>query len=70
MGDVGNIINGVDLGHKSHQLKLYALTAPLLTTPDGKKMGKTENGAVWLNTDMLSPYDYYQYWRNVDDVMV
>ena len=66
----GNIINGVDLGHKSHQLKLYALTAPLLTTPDGKKMGKTENGAVWLNTDMLSPYDYYQYWRNVDDVMV
>ena len=66
----GNIINGVDLGHKSHQLKLFALTAPLLTTPDGKKMGKTENGAVWLNADMLSPYDYYQYWRNVDDVMV
>ncbi|MEM9468584.1 MAG: tyrosine--tRNA ligase [Pseudomonadota bacterium] len=66
----GNIINGVDLGHKSHQLKLFALTAPLLTTPDGKKMGKTENGAIWLNSDMLSPYDYYQYWRNVDDVMV
>jgi len=66
----GNIINGVDLGHKSHQLKLFALTAPLLTTPDGKKMGKTENGAVWLNADLLAPYDYYQYWRNVDDVMV
>lgn len=66
----GNIINGVDLGHKAHRLKLFALTAPLLTTPDGKKMGKTESGAVWLNAEMLSPYDYYQYWRNVDDVMV
>lgn len=49
---------------------LFALTAPLLTTPDGKKMGKTESGAVWLNAEMLSPYDYYQYWRNADDVMV
>lgn len=66
----GNIINGVDLGHKADRVQLYALTAPLLTTPDGKKMGKTENGAVWLNADMLSPYDYYQYWRNADDAMV
>lgn len=66
----GNIINGVDLGHKAHQMKLFALTAPLLTTPDGKKMGKTVSGAVWLNADMLSPYDYYQFWRNADDVMV
>ncbi|MCB1563347.1 MAG: tyrosine--tRNA ligase [Alphaproteobacteria bacterium] len=66
----GNIINGVDLGHKTDRAQLFALTAPLLTTPDGRKMGKTENGAVWLNADMLSPYDYYQYWRNVDDVMV
>lgn len=66
----GNIINGVDLGHKADKSKLIALTAPLLTTPDGKKMGKTLSGAVWLNADMLSPYDYYQYWRNVDDVMV
>ena len=66
----GNIINGVDLGHKADRVKLFALTAPLLTTPDGKKMGKTENGAVWLNSAMLSPYDYYQYWRNVDDAMV
>lgn len=66
----GNIINGVDLGHKSDRAQLYALTAPLLTTPDGKKMGKTVGGAVWLNAHMLSPYDYYQYWRNVDDVMV
>ena len=66
----GNIINGVDLGHKADKVQLFALTAPLLTTPDGRKMGKTLNGAVWLNADMLSPYDYYQYWRNVDDVMV
>jgi tyrosyl-tRNA synthetase len=66
----GNIINGVDLGHKADRKQLFALTAPLLTTPDGKKMGKTENGAVWLNADLLSPYEYYQYWRNVEDVMV
>lgn len=66
----GNIINGVELGHKADKVQLFALTAPLLTTPDGKKMGKTENGAVWLNADLLSPYDYYQYWRNADDVMV
>lgn len=66
----GNIINGVDLGHKADRKQLFALTAPLLTTPDGKKMGKTENGAVWLNSAMLSPYDYYQYWRNADDAMV
>lgn len=66
----GNIINGVDLGHKAHQMKLIALTAPLLTTPDGVKMGKTVNGAVWLNSDLLSPYDYYQFWRNADDAMV
>jgi tyrosyl-tRNA synthetase len=66
----GNIINGVELGRKSHRYGLYALTAPLLTTPDGRKMGKTENGAVWLNADLLSPYDYWQYWRNADDAMV
>ncbi len=66
----GNIINGVDLGHKADKVQLFALTAPLLTTPDGRKMGKTVNGAVWLNAKMLSPYDYYQYWRNVDDIMV
>lgn len=66
----GNIINGVDLGHKADRIQLYALTAPLLTTPDGKKMGKTVSGAVWLNAELLSPYDYYQYWRNVDDSMI
>jgi tyrosyl-tRNA synthetase len=66
----GNIINGVELGHKAIKVNLFALTAPLLTTPDGKKMGKTEQGAVWLNAALLSPYDYYQYWRNTDDIMV
>lgn len=66
----GNIINGVDLAHKADRKQLFALTAPLLTTPDGKKMGKTESGAVWLSAEMLSPYDYYQWWRNSDDVMV
>lgn len=66
----GNIINGVDLAHKADQARLFALTAPLLTTPDGQKMGKTVNGAVWLNADMLKPYDYWQYWRNADDAMV
>lgn len=59
-----------DMDHLSGPEQIFALTAPLLTTPDGKKMGKTENGAVWLNAAMLSPYEYYQYWRNVDDVMV
>lgn len=66
----GNIINGVELGRKMEKAHLFALTSPLLTTPDGKKMGKTEGGAVWLNPNMTSAYDYYQYWRNVDDVMV
>lgn len=66
----GNMINGVDLAHKSDRAQLFALTAPLLTTPDGRKMGKTENGAIWLNAELLSPYDYFQYWRNADDVMV
>jgi tyrosyl-tRNA synthetase len=66
----GNIINGVDLGHKAAQAQLFALTAPLLVTSDGRKMGKTESGAVWLSADMLKPYDYYQFWRNVDDADV
>lgn len=66
----GNMINGVDLAHKTDRAQLFVLTAPLLTTPDGKKMGKTESGAVWLNAGMLSPYDYYQWWRNTDDAMV
>ena len=66
----GNIINGVELARKTDRAELFALTAPLLTTADGRKMGKTEKGAVWLNADMLPPYDYYQFWRNADDADV
>lgn len=66
----GNIINGVDLAHKSDQVQLFALTAPLLLNSSGEKMGKTANGAVWLSPKMLSSYDYWQYFRNVDDDMV
>ena len=66
----GNIINGVELGRRVDGAQLYGLTAPLLTTADGKKMGKTADGAVWLNADLLSPYDYWQFWRNADDADV
>lgn len=63
----GNIINGVELGRRTAKAQLFALTAPLLTTSSGAKMGKSANGAIWLNADMLSPYDYYQFWRNTED---
>lgn len=63
----GNIISGVELGHKKSQLELVGMTVPLLTTPDGKKMGKTEGGAVFVNPEGCSDYDYYQYFRNVQD---
>ncbi len=63
----GNIVNGIELGRRCDQRQLYALTSPLLTTSSGAKMGKTMSGAVWLNADMLSPYDYWQYWRNSED---
>lgn len=66
----GNIINGVELGRRTEQAELFALTTPLLTTSSGAKMGKTADGAVWLNADMLSPYDYWQYWRNTEDADV
>lgn len=66
----GNIINGVELGRKMKRVDLFGLTAPLLTTASGAKMGKTEGGAVWLNADMMSPYDYYQFWRNTEDADV
>jgi tyrosyl-tRNA synthetase len=66
----GNIINGVDLGRRADGRTLFALTTPLLTTAAGEKMGKTARGAVWLNADKLSPYDYYQYWRNTQDADV
>ncbi|WP_375650238.1 tyrosine--tRNA ligase [Bartonella sp. OT172YNZD] len=63
----GNIINGIELGNRLGTPQLYALTSPLLTTSSGAKMGKSLNGAVWLNADMLSPYQFWQYWRNIED---
>jgi tyrosyl-tRNA synthetase len=63
----GNIVTGIDLGRRMGTPQLYALTSPLLTTSSGAKMGKTAAGAVWLNPDMLSPYDYWQFWRNTED---
>ncbi len=63
----GNIVTGIDLGRRMGAPQLYALTAPLLTTASGAKMGKTAAGAVWLNADMLSPYGYWQFWRNTED---
>ena len=63
----GNIVNGIDLGRRLHNAQFFALTAPLITTSSGAKMGKTASGAVWLNADQVSPYEYWQYWRNTDD---
>ncbi|MGH6816184.1 MAG: tyrosine--tRNA ligase [Hyphomicrobiaceae bacterium] len=63
----GNIVTGIDLGRRMGTHQLYALTCPLLTTASGAKMGKTAGGAVWLNEDRLSVYDYWQYWRNTED---
>ncbi len=63
----GNMISGVELGRRVDSARLYALTAPLIATSDGKKMGKTAGGAVWLNSDRLSEYDYWQFWRNTSD---
>ena len=66
----GNIVNGVELGRRLDGRALYGLTTPLITTADGGKMGKTEKGAVWLNADLLGPYDYWQFWRNTQDADV
>jgi tyrosyl-tRNA synthetase len=66
----GNIVNGIELGRRIDGTELYGLTTPLMTTADGAKMGKTAQGAVWLNEDLLSPYDYWQFWRNTDDADV
>ncbi|AJY46573.1 tyrosine--tRNA ligase [Martelella endophytica] len=66
----GNIVNGIDLGHRMGTPQLYALTAPLLTTSSGAKMGKSASGAIWLNPDMLSAYDFWQFWRNTEDADV
>src|ERR687893_620844 len=63
----GNIINGIDLGRRMGTAQLYAITCPLITSSSGAKMGKTASGAVWLNADLLSPYDYWQFWRNTQD---
>ena len=63
----GNIVNGTDLIKRKDKKQTYGLTTPLLTTSSGTKMGKTEKGAIWLNKKMLSPYDYWQFWRNTDD---
>lgn len=66
----GNIVNGIDLGHKMGTPQLFALTSPLLTTASGGKMGKTASGAVWLNGDLMGPYDFWQFWRNTEDADV
>ena len=66
----GNIVNGLDLGRRMGTPQLHALTTPLITTSSGEKMGKTASGAVWLNADMKSPYEYWQFWRNTDDADV
>ncbi len=66
----GNIVNGIDLGHRMGTRQLYAVTSPLLTTSSGAKMGKSATGAIWLNADMLSAYDFWQYWRNTEDADV
>jgi tyrosyl-tRNA synthetase len=66
----GNIVNGIDLGRRTSNAQLFALTSPLLTTSSGAKMGKTAAGAVWLDAAQVSPYDYWQYWRNTEDADV
>jgi tyrosyl-tRNA synthetase len=66
----GNIVNGVELCRRVDGAEVFGLTTPLLTAASGRKMGKTEGGAVWLNADMTSPYDYWQYWRNAEDADV
>src|SRR5579864_1358516 len=66
----GNIVSGIDLGRRLTNAQLFALTSPLIITSSGAKMGKTAAGAVWLNADLVSPYDYWQYWRNTEDADV
>ena len=66
----GNIVNGIDLTRRVAGAEVFGLTSPLLATADGAKMGKTAGGAVWLNAEMLSPYDFWQFWRNTADADV
>jgi len=63
----GNIVNGIDLTRRVIDHEVFGLTSPLLTTSDGRKMGKSAGGAIWLNSDMLSPYEFWQFWRNTTD---
>ena len=63
----GNVVAGIDLARRMHGAQLYGMTCPLLTKADGTKMGKTESGAIWLSAEKTSPYEFYQYWLNVDD---
>jgi tyrosyl-tRNA synthetase len=66
----GNIVNGIELARRIDGTEVFGVTSPLITTADGAKMGKTAAGAVWLNADLLSPYDYWQFWRNTQDADV
>ena len=66
----GNIVNGIDLTRRILDDQVFGLTSPLLTTSDGKKMGKSQDGAVWLNADLVSPYQFWQFWRNTTDADV
>ena len=66
----GNITAGIDLARRLRGVQLYGMTCPLLTKSDGAKMGKTESGALWLSADKTSPYQFYQYWINLDDADV
>ena len=66
----GNIVNGIDLTRRVADAQIFGLTTPLLTTSDGKKMGKSQGGAIWLNSDLLSPYEFWQFWRNTTDADV
>ncbi|MFL6752858.1 MAG: tyrosine--tRNA ligase, partial [Sphingomicrobium sp.] len=66
----GNIVNGIELARRIGGTEVYGVTTPLITTADGAKMGKTAQGAVWLSEELLSPYDYWQFWRNTDDADV
>src|SRR3954453_9242458 len=66
----GNIVNGIELTRRVDGTEVFGATSPLITTADGAKMGKTASGAVWLNADLLSPYDYWQFWRNTADADV
>jgi tyrosyl-tRNA synthetase len=63
----GNVVSGIELGRRMESTQLFGLTTPLITTASGAKMGKTAAGAVWLNADRVSPYDYWQFWRNTED---